>query len=207
MDNQNIFDRIFPIKYDFYEMLDRQAGANVNGINALCNWLDGTAEAEYEALIRSVEEADKIRMLLEKDLIEAFSTPFDRVDIYSISVSMDKVIEYAKSTLLSMKAYEVSPDKMIINMTEKLKAGADIFLESVKGLKNNLSAAHQNITLLRETHVEIEQIYRDGMSHLFKSSDPMFALKYREVYHHIKDASENLENSVDILHRIVVRLT
>jgi hypothetical protein len=34
----------------------------------------------------------------------------------------------------------------------------------------------------------------------------MQALKQREVYHHIKDASSNLDESVDVLHRIIVRL-
>ena len=35
----------------------------------------------------------------------------------------------------------------------------------------------------------------------------MYALKQREVYHHIKDASTNLDDAVDLLHRIIVRLT
>jgi len=53
----------------------------------------------------------------------------------------------------------------------------------------------------------IEQSYREAMSAVFKSNNPMEALRQREVYHHIKDASTYLDSAVDILHKIVVRLT
>ena len=74
-------------------------------------------------------------------------------------------------------------------------------------MKSNPLKTDQNIAKMRDTHVVIEQLYRDGMSIVFKSNDPMYAIKQREVYHHIKDASVNLNYAVDILHRIVVRLT
>ena len=207
MENKNIIDRLFPVKYDFYEMLDSQANTNALGVNALYSWLSSGSAAESEALIKYVKDADKTRMDMEKKLIEAFMTPFDREDIYSISIGMDKIIEYAKSTLLSMQEFDVKPNDIIIRMVGKLKEGADIFSESIKGLKGNPSKAGENISKMRDTHVEIEQLYRDGMTIVFKSNDPMYAIKQREVYHHIKDASEDLENAVDILHRIVVRLT
>ena len=207
MDKKNIFNRLFPVKYDFYEMLNNQARVNALGINALYNWLNSESEVELEALIKYVKDADEIRMNMEKNLIEAFTTPVDREDIYSISVSMDKVIEYAKSTLLSMQKFDVKSNDIIFNMVEKLKEGADIFSASIQGLKTNPSKAGQNIARIRETHIAVEHIYRDGMAILFKSDDPMNALIQREVYHHIKDASANLEETVDVLHRIVVRLT
>lgn len=207
MDKRNIIDRLFPVKYHFYEMLDRQAQINGLGVNSLYNWLNSGSEAESDALIQYVKETDEVRMGLEKNLVEAFTTPFDRGDIYSISVGMDRIMEYAKSTLLSMKTFDVKPNNIIVSMVGKLKEGVDIFSESIKGLKSNPTKSEQGISKMRDTHVVIEQLYRDGMTIVFESNDPMYALKQREVYHHIKDASTTLEDTVDILHRIVVRLT
>jgi hypothetical protein len=45
------------------------------------------------------------------------------------------------------------------------------------------------------------------MAGVFLRDDAMDALRKREIYHHIKDASSYLDNCVDILHRIIVRLT
>ena len=207
MEKKSVLDRLFPTKYDFYDMLDKQARANAAGINALCSWLSSASAADGESLLQYVKDADDIRIDMEKNLIEAFSTPFDRGDIYSISVGMDKIIEYAKSTLLSMNAYGIPSNDVIVGMVGKLQEGVCIFSESMESLKSLPAKAGQNIAPMRETHVAVEQLYREGMAAVFKSGDPMYALKQREVYHHIKDASSSLDDAVDILHRIVVRLT
>lgn len=205
MDKRNIFDRFFPVKYDFYEMLNKQAELNMLGIDTLYKWLSSRSKNEKKELLRYVKEADEVRFDMESKLIEAFITPFDREDIYSISVEMDKVIDFAKSTLESMEAYEVEANDVIINMVEKLKEGMDFLFESLTILESNPIKSQQNIIKMRETHVEVERLYQDGMVEVFKSNDPMHALKQREVYHHIKDASANLEYTVDIFHRIIVR--
>ena len=206
MDKRNIIDKIFPAKHDFYEMLINQAEINACGVAMLHNWLFSGDDDEKQKLLKYVKEADEARMTLESKLIEAFSTPFDKADIYAISIAMDKIIKYTKETLLSMETYEVMPDFTINNMVEKLKAGTDFLLESIEALKNNPLKSQENIIKMRATHTEVEQLYRAGMTIIFKTSDPMNAIKHREVYHHIKDASLNLEDTIDIFHRIVVRL-
>lgn len=205
MDKRNIFNRFFPVKYDFYGMLNKQAELNMLGVEMLYKWLSSRSKNEKNELLRYVKEADEVRLDMESKLIEAFITPFDREDIYSISVEMDKVIEFAKSTLESMEAYDVEANGVIINMVGKLKECADFLFESLTILESNPIKSQQNIIKMRETHVDVEQLYRDGMAEVFKGNDPMHALKQREVYHHIKDASANLEYTVDIFHRIIVR--
>ena len=205
MDKRNFLDRFFPVKYDFYEMLNKQAELNMLGIGMLHKWLSSRSNEEKEELLSCVKETNKVRFNMESKLIEAFTTPFDRADIYSISIEMDKVIEFAKSTLESMEAFEVESNDIIINMVKKLKEGTDFLFQSLKILESNPVKSQHNIIKIRETHIEVERLYRDGMVAVFKGGDPMHALKQREVYHHIKDASVNLEHTVDIFHRIVVR--
>jgi len=205
MDKRNILDKFFPVKYDFYEMLNNQAKINMLGIDMLHKWLSSRSNEEKEKLLGYVKEADKVRFNMEGNLVEAFITPFDREDIYSISVEMDKVIEFAKSTLEAMEAFEVESNEIITNMVKKLKESTDFLFESLKALKINPLKSQQNIIKMRKAHIELNLFYRDGMVAIFKGSDPMYAVKQIEVYHHIKDASVNLENTVDIFHRIVVR--
>jgi len=207
MVRKNLFDRLFPVQYDFFKMLENQATTNGHGVEALCNWLSSGLESESDKLVQYVKEADNIRKILEENLVEAFSTPFDRGDIYSISISMDKILEYVSSTLLSMKAFDVDSNEIIIKLTGKLREGMDVFTVAVGNLKKNPKKSELYIPAIRESNITVEQLYRDGMTIVFKSGDPMNALRMREIYHHIKDASVNLENAVDVLHRIIVRLT
>lgn len=202
----NFFDRFFPIKHDFYGMLNKQAQINSLGVEMLLKWVNSKSEKEKEDLFAYVKEADEVRMNMEAKLIDAFMTPFDRADVYSISVAMDKIIEFAKSSLESMEAYGVSSNEVIVNMVANLKCGSDLLYEAIKNLKDNPHKAGENIAKLRAIHVEVKRLYRLGMMEVFESNDPMYAIKQREVYHHIKDASLNLEYTVDIFHKIVVRL-
>jgi hypothetical protein len=207
MEKRNIIDRIFPIKYHFHQMLLMQAQSNASGVEALYNWLNSSADNDSQALLDCVKEADTIRMEMEKNLTEAFVTPFDRGDIYSISVGMNRVLKYAQSTLVSMKTFDVKANDTIISMVEQLKRGVEIFAEAVSDLKKNHGKSEEAVVKMRATHREIEKLYMDGMVFVFAGADPMTAIKKREVYHHIKDASTNLEETVDVLHRIIVRLS
>lgn len=207
MENKNIIDRIFPIKYHFHQMLFLQAQSNALGVDALFRWLKTGSEKDSQALNKHVKKADEIRMEMEKNLTEAFVTPFDRGDIYSISVGMNRVLKYAESTLISMKAFNVEANNTIVNMVEQLKTGVDVFAEAVNNLEKNHGKSEEAVAQMRATHCEIEKLYIDGMFFVYAGSNPMEAIKKREVYHHIKDASTNLEETVDVLHRIIVRLT
>ncbi|MBU3189592.1 DUF47 family protein [Clostridium bowmanii] len=206
MDKGNILDRFFPDKYDFYEMLTKQAEINAFGVEMLQKWLSSGSDEEKQKLLLYVKEADEGRMIMESKLIEAFTTPFDRADIYSFSITMDKIIKYTKSTLLAMETYEVATDDTITTMVDKLKQGMDFLSESINILKNNPINSQENIIKMRAVNTDIERLYREGMAIIFNTSDSMNAIKHREVYHYIKNASLNLEDTVDIFHRIVIRL-
>lgn len=202
----NIIDRIFPVKYDFYDLLTEQAYCNFKSISALYEWvISGSDEAEND-LNRSVKKSDEVRMQMEDNLTAAFTTPFDRGDIYSISVTMNRVVKYGESTLHSMRAFDVKANATIIKMVEQLKLSAEVFWEAVSNLKQNPDQSESVVIKMREAHLQIERLYREGMIVVFSGADPMVAIKKREVYHHIKDASANLEEAVDVLHRIIVRL-
>lgn len=206
MEKPGVISRIFPIKYDFYKMLENQAAADSEAIDALALWLSGATEAEAR-LTACVARADEIRKDMEKKLVEAFSTPFDRGDIYNISIAMEKSLEYANSTLVSMKAFEVKPDDIIQGMASKLQSATATFSTSVNELKTAPEKAEQHIASIRAAHMDVEQLYRNGIHTVFNNGDPMEALRRREIYHHLKDSSKYLNNSVDVLHRIIVRLT
>jgi uncharacterized protein Yka (UPF0111/DUF47 family) len=207
MKTGSILDRLFPTKYDFFNMLHAQAEINAQCVNSLLEWLKDDSEEECKRIVQFSEQADEVRKKLEVNLVEAFATPFDRGDIYSISISMHKVVEYAKSTLFSIQTYHIMPDEIVLTMAEELKKGTELFSDAVRLLNRDIVASEQNIFPLRATHVAIEALYRKGMSMVFQKNDPIEAIKQREIYHHIKDASSNQEDSVDILHRIIVRLT
>jgi len=206
MIKRSFWERLFPIKRDFYKMLSDQANATFKGVETLKKWLTSRSAEDYRLLFEQAGAADKIRFNMENELIEAFATPFDRQDIYSLSVEMDRTFSYAESTLKEMEAFEVMADPTIIDMVEKLQTGMAELAAATAHLKMNPLKSQRHIENIRNTQVLIDDDYRAGMTALFQGTDLMHALKYREVYHHIKDASLHLGYTTDVLHKIVVRI-
>jgi len=206
MASHNFWERFFPVERDFYKMISDQARATTNGVRKLHDWLNSRSEEDYKLLFSQVIEADRIRFNMQDNLIEAFSTPFDRQDIYTLSVGMARIVEYTKSTLQEMEAFEVKADSTILHMVEQLAIGTDKLAEAIEGLKEEPLMSKMQIIDIRKAQLSIQNDYRVGMVELFKSTDIMYAMRYREVYHHIKDAAIHLGYTTDALHKIVVRV-
>lgn len=205
-DKRPLIDRIFPPRYDFEGMLVEQAKITSIGVRELVDWLKRGATEEPKELATLEQRADDVRHDLEHRLQEAFSTPFDRQDIYTISRQMDQVLNFSLSTAVEMRAFEVAPSQGIIGMAEALCKGALLLPEDIEMMRTKNRQAQDLIRRIREHMHEVENAYIQSMTLLFSQSDAITALKNREIYHHLRDAGRNLSSTIDILHRIIVEI-
>jgi hypothetical protein len=206
MKANNMLDKIFPKKYDFYAMLLEQSRTNYKAVHAMEKWITDGDESDFNDVLKNKNEADKIRFKLESDLVEAFATPFDRQDIYSISVEMNKIIDCCKSVIKTIKALEIKPDTTIISMSSLLCQAAQDLTEAISILELAPAQSQSKIESIRLSQSSIEEVYISGLSELFEHEDAIKILKYREVYNYLKEAALFLGYTVDIYHRIFVRI-
>ena len=201
-----LLNHLFPSDHDFYGMLGRQAEQTEVGIKALIAWLEAGATNEPLDLIREEDKGDQLRLEMERLLTDAFSTPFDRQDIYTISRQMDHILNYSVSTAFEMRAFGVRPDEVSMSMARSLLGGTELVSRCVNLLREQPKEAEKLIRRLREFEHDIDKTYVRNMALVFTNDDPMMAMKKREIYHHLKDAGRNLSITVDVLHRIIVGL-
>lgn len=206
MKNHSIFDRIFPKKYDFYSLLVAQSKTTYDGIHSLECWIKNKSDSDYNCVFTNKDKADGIRFRLEKDLTEAFITPFDRQDLYSISVEINKIISCTISILKTIKALDIEINSVIMSMSALLSLGAMELSDAISILEKNPSESQGKIERIRLSEDSMEDIYILGLSELSSNKDALLTLKYTEVYHYFKEAAMYLDNTVDIYHRICVRL-
>jgi uncharacterized protein Yka (UPF0111/DUF47 family) len=206
-EKKTLTERIFPAKFDFEGMLRDQAEETAKGAAELVEWLKAGAKEEPSRLAQIEQHADDVRHLLEHRLQEAFSTPFDRQDMYSISRQMDQIVNFSLSTAIEMRAFKVEPAKQMLRMAEALSTGAKLLVQGM-GMMHDHS--EQAPTLIRQVRAQvhaIENAYIVAMAELFDQNDAILAMKNREIYHHLRDAGRNMGATVDVLHRIIVALT
>ena len=204
---KTLTERIFPVKYDFEGMLKEQSEETAKGTVELVAWLKAGAVEDPTKLAQIEQRADDIRHLMEHRLQEAFSTPFDRQDIYSISRQMDQIVNFSLSTAVEMRAFKVIPEKHMLLMAEALQTGTELLVKGMDMMHDHSKDAPSLIRQIRaQVHV-IENAYITAMAELFDKNDAILAIKNREIYHHLRDAGRNMAATVDILHRIIVALT
>ena len=129
---KNIFNSIFPREYDFEGMLAEQADKTLTGVETFVIWLNSSPLTYPVHLVQIEEEVDAMRHRMEDQLINSFSTPFDRQDIYDLSRQMDYLLNFSKETAIEMYTFGVGTDKTILAMAEALLRGTDCTVKGVK---------------------------------------------------------------------------
>jgi hypothetical protein len=203
---KNVFDAFFPREYDFEAMLAIQSDWTVAGVKTFVAWLGTHPLSNPHELERLENEVDTMRHDMEDKLIQSFSTPFDRQDIYSISRQMDYILNFSKETAKEMYAFGVQTDPTILVMANHLLNGTECISRGIKKLNSDKDAVEQEIRHARDTYNTMEEIYISGMTELLSTNDAMYALRTREIYHHLRDAGRTMRDTLDILHNAVIDL-
>ncbi len=203
-ERKKLFSRLFPQEYDFHHMLQDQAEETREGVSKLIDWLEHGGDEEPKELLAVELKADDMRHDMESKLMKAFSTPFDRQDIYEISRQMDHILNYSLSTAQEMRAFDVHSDDAIMKMARSLYDGTVKVEEAIKLMQKDSAKAEGMISNIRVYENEIEATYISAMSAVLLVDEAIDAVKKREVYHHLKDAGRTLSITIDILHRIIV---
>lgn len=201
---RKITDRLFPVKYDFYAMLREQADHTVRGVASFISWLERGDLSDPIELVREEQSADDFRHLMEDRLMEAFTTPFDRQDIYQLSRQVDYILNHCLSTSIEMRAFKVYPNGPIMRMSQAIMEGIKEISGAVHVMERDNLLAEAMIADMRRWEREIDSIYVEAMVDAFQNEDPITILKEREIYRHLRDAGKMLSVTLDILHRIIV---
>lgn len=203
---RSMIDRIFPLEHDFRQMLVDQAEQTRSGVEALVAWLDSDCVGPPDEVLRLERDLDRMRYELEEVLIDAFSTPFDREDLYSLSRQMDYILNYAAETALEMHALSVAPDATIKEMARLLLDGTGVVAQGVGVMTSDEARVRSSIREGRATLHQIDDAYISGLAEVYRGTDAMEALRRREIYHHLRDGGRALRGTFDVLHRAVVGL-
>ncbi|MEN6516978.1 MAG: DUF47 family protein [Methanospirillum sp.] len=203
---RSILDRIFPLEHDFLQMLVDQAEQTRLGVEAFVAWLDTGCVGPPDEVRRIEREQDRMRYELEEALIDAFSTPFDREDLYSLSRQMDYILNFAAETAREIHAFGVAPDRAIVLMARLLLEGTHAVVEGVGVMTTDEPRVRESIREGRAALHRIEDAYIDGLAEVFHGTNAMEALRRREIYHHLRDGGRALRGTLDVLHRAVVGL-
>lgn len=221
-----LIDRVFPRMPDFYGLMDEQCALMVSAMEEFVDFMrTGSPENALHVAGTLEKKGDELKRRNMQFLAKSFATPIDREEIYRAIEGIDHVINYAKTTIKEMEAFEVSPDAHTLEMAIYLKEGAEALHAGFEKLGSGPAEAEADAMAARKAERRVEKAYRKALTELFaaeeshsalqakaeaSASDALRAvtelLKRREIYRHLSNAADRMAHAGQTLHDIIVKI-
>jgi len=204
--------KIFKRKEDvFQKLIEEQASITYEALRVLVKYLETHDPVVAEELSLKEKEADEVRRILIDELNRTFVTPFDREDIFSLSRSIDDIVDYADSTVVEMVILKVKSTPYMLRMANLLKDAAYEIWHAVQRLPSHPSVANDHANRAKALENRVEAVYREAIADLFSGPEDLHhvveMLKLREVYRHLSNAADRGDEAANTIADIVVKKT
>jgi predicted phosphate transport protein (TIGR00153 family) len=160
---------------------------------------------ERVAEIQTLEkQGDEIDAEVNRRLDRAFITPFDREDIHALVARMDDVLDTIQEIAETFVIYDIgatTPEArqlagILTAQASQLVAALEK-LEGLKGLEPHLAELH-------ELENKADGLWRAAIARLFREADdPLEVIKWRDVYHELEEAIDAMEDTGEVLERMI----
>ncbi len=193
----------------FLELLIQQAEYTVQGLEALRSYVHEPNKTSAREVSRLEKEADEVRRILIEELNKSFVTPFDREDIFSLSLNIDDVMDYANTTLDELELFNVEPNIYIQRIVSLLADAAMEIHRAVERLSDHPGVANDHAIRAKALENRVEHIYREALAELFTTPKDidgvMNILKLREIYRHLSNAADRGDEAANVIADIIVK--
>ena len=195
----------------FIGLLRQQAEKVQEGIQGLYLFVTENSEEGAATLERCEKEGDELRRILIDELHDTFITPFDREDIYQLSLYLDDVLDYAYTTMLEMQLLGITSDKYLTKMVMRVQEAADELLLAMERLDDNPKVALDHSRRTKHRENQVEGVYREAIADLFHGPEDihhvMEMLRIREVYRHISNAADQADQAANVLGIVIMKMS
>lgn len=202
--------KLFPQKIDFFEIFDRVAINVTKSASLLVSLMENfdNLEVRSKEIYEVEQEGDILTHEIMKNLNKTFITPIDREDLHALASRLDDVLDLIWASvdrLTVFKLKESTPEA--IAMSKDLLITTEVIQKAIKKLKEkNYSHIQEYCIEINRLENRIDRDFRDALGKLFDGiNDPIFIIKWKEVYEHLEDASDRCEDVANILEAIVLK--
>lgn len=167
-------------------------------------------ERNYGAYLKRMKDVehscDDLAHKLTTKLNKSFITPFDREDIYHLSVALDDICDYIDAGARAIVMYGITEANVhskqlarIIQDLSKEIHGAVLLLKKADGMNKHFMEIHR-------LENEADEVYFRAIGELFKgASDPIEVIRWKEVYEILENATDRCESVANIIESIVLK--
>lgn len=204
---------LIPKSSRFFVLFEKTATNLLEGAQALDELLNTHDAAHRITLIGKLgtieQKGDELTHEIIRTLNQSFVTPFDREDIYSLTTSLDDILDFIYASARSVEMYKIPV------ITPEIKKLGTLILNASKELHNAvpLLSSTRNMNKLREATIAINSIENEAdivfeyaVAELFSTEkDAVQVIKMKEVLSLLEMATDKAEDAAYTLESILLK--
>jgi len=195
----------------FIRLVHDQASLTLEGLDAFKSYMYDQTEISAKLLTVKEKQADEARRILIDELNKTFVTPFDREDIFTLSRTIDDVLDYAYSTVSEMELFKVQATPYMQRIASLLRDATYELFMAVEMLEEHPKISGDHAQRAKALENRVEDVYREALADLFSNvtdiEHVLSILKMREVYRHLSNAADRGDEAANAIADIVVKIT
>lgn len=197
-------------KEEQYFTLFKQMTAFILDAAKTLNDMMADQSGEYEHHVKRIKtiehQADEHSHTLQSKLNTSFITPFDREDIYALSIRLDDVVDGIDDAARTMLMYNVHAStnhsrnfaQIILSMATELE-GIIAVLEKPQGVN------HRFIEV-RRLENEGDDLFHTAIGELFHSgNDPLTIIKWKNIYEKLEDTIDSFQDVAGVIESVILK--
>lgn len=206
------FRKIFAPRQDiFYELMLQQSQYMIEATGMVLEYLEKPGKKRRKRARDLEREADEVRRRLVLELNRTFVTPIDREDIHALSRNLDDVVDYAYTTTEELEVFALEPNEWLKELASMVHDGARELHMAMENIQTNPQTAIDHAQRAKKIETRVEQVYRRALAELFVAPQEiegvMTILKLREVYRHLSNAADRVDEAANILSDTMVKMS
>lgn len=200
---------LLPREDQYFEFFSQMTEKIREAADILVDMVNGPYE-NYDASskrIKSVEhECDEITHNITIKLNKSFITPFDREDIYTLSVALDDICDYIDATARAMVMYDIHDADVYVQQLAAIMQKLAGEINSAVGMLNKSVGMSKHLLEIQRLENDADEVYFKAMGALFKnSSDAVTIIKLKELYEILENGTDRCESVANIIESIVLK--
>jgi predicted phosphate transport protein (TIGR00153 family) len=161
----------------------------------------------YAKRIKDIEHTcDQLMHKITTKLNKSFITPFDREDIYGLSVALDDICDYIDAAARAMAMFDIKQSSEYATHLSRIIQSLSAEIHAAVAMLHKPNGMNAHFVEIHRLENEADDVYFRAMGDLFKnSSNPVNIIKWKELYDILENATDRCESVANIIESIVLK--
>ncbi len=202
---------LLPREDEYFALFAQMTNKIQQASNVLVEMMQ-SENGSFESYVRRVKdiehECDELTHTITVKLNKSFITPFDREDIFALTVALDDVCDYIDAGARAILMYDIKEISQHAKHLAKVIQSLAMEINSAVSMLAKPDGLNEHIVEIHRLENEGDDVYFRAIGELFHSqTDAMTVIKWKELYEILENATDRCESVANIVESIILKHT